>query len=165
MIGSRYAPMNSYRLATGLRSKKSFRKFTIFNTTVILYETMNQMNKKTQESHEYKRQLRLQKRTSKACPWNKQQQQQQQQQQQRRRRNQRQKYLHNQQTCLRRQCEQRRARLEREIPVRKLLSVDLIWRHFQFIVVGRILLAARQNVDIKFEYAISQQYRVYKQLF
>ena len=43
----------------------------------------------------------------------------------------------------------------KEIPVRKLLSVDLIWRHF-LSVVGRILLAARHNVGIKFEYAISR---------
>ena len=34
----------------------------ILNTTVIIYETMNEMNEKTQECHEYKRQLRLKKR-------------------------------------------------------------------------------------------------------
>ena len=58
--GPRCARIDSYCLATGLGNKKSFREFiAIFNTTVILEtETMNQMNEKTQESHEYKRQLR-----------------------------------------------------------------------------------------------------------
>ena len=58
--GLRCARINSYCLAMELWSKKSFREFiTIFN--IILHETVNQMNKKIQESHEYKQQRHLQK--------------------------------------------------------------------------------------------------------
>ena len=61
--GPRCARINSCCLATWLRSEKLLSEiYRYFEyTTVILYETMNEMNEKPQECHEYKRQLRLKK--------------------------------------------------------------------------------------------------------